>query len=564
MYANIINFFRIYCFHIAATLGTFIAGFFYRGKLFLPINLLLILVSVALIVLRLIIIKHKFRFFLSHKNFLTRIILSLSFAVKFFSIGLLFFSLFKLGYKDYAARQKSIYVPRKCIFIGRVSDVPSFNGRKYLVKARIETIIDNHLDPTKRRANLDIKKEKLICHIITPFKLEKIAIGNRIKFFGNTLPTKFIKNDGYKNYLMQEKILVQVFIYSNEAITTLNDNKNAFKNIKSLHVDLIDGYHIFYRRVLLHAEEKVRTYIDYPAFGLAYALLTGERIFLARNIKNIFKDTGTYHTLAISGMHSVIILTICLVLLRAFSLNLKNSFTITLFVLFPFYLFLTGMRISILRAYSMMVIGYFMFFKLEYRVPPLIVLTLTFLTFVLINPNVIYRISFQLSFLAVFGIFIMLKFIHHYHIRNSVLQILSVSIGAEIFTVPLSGYYFGHINYLSLFYNLFVPLCISFSMTLSVILLLNPFSYFNVLIGNTLTLFNHVLFHVMDKLNQIFHLAYVEVDGLKSNNILFYFIATNIIIFLLIIFLSKRYFNREKKPLKILNKLQHVPNFKRK
>lgn len=82
----------------------------------------------------------------------------------------------------------------------------------------------------------------------------------------------------------------------------------------------------------------------------------------------------------------------------------------------------------------------------------------------LIDPNNLYDIGFQLSYLAMLGLFIFYKpiyalFYHPNKLVDWTWQLWSASLAAQVFTVPLSIYYFGNFPTYFLFANIFaIPL----------------------------------------------------------------------------------------------------------
>ena len=128
------------------------------------------------------------------------------------------------------------------------------------------------------------------------------------------------------------------------------------------------------------------------------------------------------------------------------------------------YLFLTGFRVSVVRAFIMLFI-YSLGDLLQRRTNPLNVVGIAGLILLLINPLTIKSISFQLSFLAVTGIIILLDtfkdFIPHKGniLHKYILYPAFITTSAQVFTFPVVFYNFGYIPLYSVIANIIlIPL----------------------------------------------------------------------------------------------------------
>ena len=159
-------------------------------------------------------------------------------------------------------------------------------------------------------------------------------------------------------------------------------------------------------RVRSRILEKLRDRIDNPVWessGLFQALFLGEKEGLSEEIKNLFRQAGCSHILALSGMHIGIIAGIILLLLRPLT-GRKTRLFISL-VCISFYVWIAGCKPSLLRAAVM--IGLVSFGRLlDRRIDFFHVLLTAFLILILFVPESAEELSFQLSFFALGGILI--------------------------------------------------------------------------------------------------------------------------------------------------------------
>ena len=181
---------------------------------------------------------------------------------------------------------------------------------------------------------------------------------------------------------------------------------------------------------------------------IALALLLGQKKELDPTIREAYTQAGVMHILAVSGLHVGIIYALFILILKPLRLKREKARLYLLFVVMIIWLyaFLTGLSPSVVRAatmFSLLTLG-----QMRER-PPSIYNVLAFSAILMItfNPDVIYEVGFQLSYLAVLGIVMIQPLILNLWMpRNKILeyiwQLISVSIAAQLVTFPLSTFYF--------------------------------------------------------------------------------------------------------------------------
>jgi competence protein ComEC len=141
-----------------------------------------------------------------------------------------------------------------------------------------------------------------------------------------------------------------------------------------------------------------------PEGGLLVALLLGDRSWLYPSIEPLFKNTGTLHVLATSGMHLTIVMDFFRSLFpKAVPFSIKVW---VLSVATLIYFFLVGPQPSMVRAVGMAfhsLITRDVLFKQYQPVHSLIIVTLMIL---IIRPEWLFSPGLQLSVLATLGILI--------------------------------------------------------------------------------------------------------------------------------------------------------------
>ena len=146
--------------------------------------------------------------------------------------------------------------------------------------------------------------------------------------------------------------------------------------------------------------------------GIIKALLIGDVADIPQELKDAYSRTGVNHILSISGFHVGIIALALLQLWYAISrlcpalllyLNFRRvAFALSLPLIF-YYMFLSGAAPATVRSVLMLLLVTISLF-LELESEPVNFIILAAFALLLINPAHLYDISFQLSFLALWGL----------------------------------------------------------------------------------------------------------------------------------------------------------------
>ena len=217
----------------------------------------------------------------------------------------------------------------------------------------------------------------------------------------------------------------------------------------------------FISSVAADAVGTLRSVIDnipYPSEStapLVKALLTGDKSDLTKEITGIFRDSGASHILALSGLH----LGVLYILLARLTAPLGNSPWIRrlryslIIVAALFYSIMTGATPSIIRAFLFITINETA--KLLGRKREPVRVLLAALTIQLaFKPDVISSVAFQLSYMAMAGIFLLFPTLDRIYPAPSgskfsrfnpfrkIWSAATLSISCQIFTGPLAWYYF--------------------------------------------------------------------------------------------------------------------------
>ena len=178
--------------------------------------------------------------------------------------------------------------------------------------------------------------------------------------------------------------------------------------------------------------------------GVAMALLTGNKTGLDEGIKKIYSDTGAMHILAVSGLHvGIVFIGFGRILGFIPKIWLRQLLLISLIWVFAG---ITGFSPSVVRA-SAMFSTYSLSLIFNRKSSIYNTIATAGLIMILVDPNSLFDVGFQLSFLAVTSIVFFqpkIKAIFYFKSRlaRSVWELSSVGIAAQLGTFPLSLYYF--------------------------------------------------------------------------------------------------------------------------
>ncbi|MGB0356704.1 MAG: ComEC/Rec2 family competence protein [Cytophagales bacterium] len=192
---------------------------------------------------------------------------------------------------------------------------------------------------------------------------------------------------------------------------------------------------------------------DKEVAGVVLALVLGDKHGL-QGVGDIYKKTGVMHVLAVSGLHVGLIYGLLILLFGVLAAlfggwlgRLRHHRWIALLLLWA-YATLVGFPPSVVRAVgglSLMVLARTLRRSYD-RINGLCVL---FFFSLLYNPCWLFDIGFQLSFMAMLGIFIFYPpIVNAWRASNPYAsycwQGAALSIAAQLTTAPLSIYYFHH------------------------------------------------------------------------------------------------------------------------
>src|SRR5690606_31510523 len=163
------------------------------------------------------------------------------------------------------------------------------------------------------------------------------------------------------------------------------------------------------------------------------------------------------HVLAVSGMHVVLLFSTISYVLKHLHIP-KRIITILLIVFLLIFSLMAGFSGSVVRA-ALMCLMTIVGTLTGRRIHTINLLVGSMLLILLFEPNYLFDVGFQLSYLAVFSIVFCYPVVQHYFtFKNWMLnyfgQLVGVSLVAQLGVLPLSIYYFNQIPLLFLIGNI--------------------------------------------------------------------------------------------------------------
>jgi len=327
-------------------------------------------------------------------------------------------------------------------YAGYISDLPA--ERTKTIKAEI----------VLQQAKIKGKWENASGKIIVYFEKSELARGTEA---GNTIvfssalkevsaplnPNEF----DYKKYLVLKNIFYTAYLKEGSwRCVTRQENFSVYSFAQKIRKYLLNTYK--------------GSGLQESEFAMVAALVLGYDDEIDQPLMNAYSHTGTLHVLSVSGLHVGVIYLMLGYLLVFMKGSKKLIWTrVALILLFLwFFVLLSGFSAPAVRAalmFSLILIGKTLFEHVEVSN---IVFVSAFFS-LCYNPYWLADIGFQLSYLAVLGIIYLYPRFYHALTFSSgfmdkIWALCSVSIAAQISTLPLTLYYFHQFPVLFLVTNI--------------------------------------------------------------------------------------------------------------
>lgn len=270
-------------------------------------------------------------------------------------------------------------------------------------------------------------------------------------------------------------------------------------------------------RMLAYREQLLLQYqqggIGADSYAVVAAMTLGDKSALTSTIRESFNITGAGHVLAISGLHLGILYMMVSFLVRGLRLRMVTQI-VTILLIWAFA-FLVGMTASVVRSATMLTI--YGLLSLGYRQKMSVnVLAFTAIVLLVIHPQSLFDIGFQMSFLAVLAILLFFplfnsifseRWLMEHRLVRWLWGMTALSLSAQIGVAPIIAFYFHRFSTCFLLSNFVVIPCAYLIIIGALLLFITKLSVFATALTTITTFMSHAL-------DTIATLPYASIDNL--------------------------------------------------
>lgn len=343
-------------------------------------------------------------------------------------------SLSALGYGlcQYSEQQNRFTAFReKGLFQAQVISSPIEKKRSYQCKIKLkqQLIHSSTIKKVTGNAIIYFQKDSLVEHL---------HYGDNILIY-----TEFKSPDGIQNpngfdyakYLKRQGILATAYVSTEDwKISSKEAPFSLIRSANSLRNRLLNTY----RRFKISGDE----------FAVLAALTLGYTDELETAVIKSYSATGAMHILSVSGLHVGIVFFVISFLLKFLDKKARTKLIKSIFIILFLwiYAFITGLSPAVMRA-AFMFSAVSLAQCLNRKSNIYNTIFLSAFIMLIINPNSLFNVGFQLSYAAVISIVffqppISKWFLAKHKVSKWIWDLVAVSLAAQLGTAPFVLYYF--------------------------------------------------------------------------------------------------------------------------
>ena len=346
------------------------------------------------------------------------------------------------------------------------SEIPNFQGKQTVV-FQINKKLNSNKKYRKYEVLAKTEKNEIKAILYVPKEEKQLDFKNyyQTKVYINKVESP--KNDfqfDYAKYLARKGIYYQSFA-TDEILEAPKKTLTISEKIRQKRLEIlntIDGSKL---------PKREREFLK--------GIILADRTEMDAEMVSDFSKSGLVHFLAISGTHLAIIFWLILYLLKPIFPAKFRKIPIVLSLLFiwSFTIFI-DYGSSVVRS-CLMITAYYSFVLLQRKPDLLHAMAIAGFAILIFDTHQVFDVGFQLSFVAVFGIFWLntpiLKNLPRpkNKIQDFLFNVVSMSLAAQIATLPLVIFYFHQYSFLSIVANViivpFSEIIIIFSLLMTVL-----------------------------------------------------------------------------------------------
>lgn len=353
--------------------------------------------------------------------------------IKPYILGCMFFGIGVVLHFCNSFDPRNISVEKKETIIFKISKKLNSNEKNRKYEARIQAGRENF------RAIIYIRKNEK--------ELDFHHYYKSVAYISKPESPKYDFQFDYALYLHRKNIQYQCYV-NKEILPAERDDLSVSEKFSQKRLQVIQN--IDKVKMSAHTREFLK------------GIILADRTEMDAQTVQDFNRSGLVHFLAISGTHIVAIFGLFyFLLIKILPLKLRKYAVISSLVFIWLFTVFIGFGSSVVRS-SIMLSVYFTYVLLQRKQDLLHSLSLSAFMILIFDTQQLFDIGFQLSFLAVLGIFWLNQPIlnrlpkQNNRFKKIIFNTFSISISAQLATLPLVLYYFHQFSVFSIAANFFI------------------------------------------------------------------------------------------------------------
>ena len=424
--------------------------------------------------------------------------------------------------KEYRNIQNELCKTEDIVIKGKIKRGAKTKEYGKIYKVQIEEITQNGKEIKAQKKNIYIQENK------TKIKLQYGDIIEVKGKYEEPESRRNYKGFDYKLYLKTKNILGT--LKSTNIKKVSHKIENPIEYIESKRIKLSENL-----------KQKANDILPQEIASIFIGIILGDTTEISEEVIENFRNANMSHILAVSGMHmSYLILLATQIIGKIIG---KKQAYYTSIILIIEYMFLTGFSASIIRAGIMGII--LISSKIFYKNNDVLTnIAISALIILLKNPYTILDLSFQFSYGGTIGIILFQKFISKNFLEKiikskKIIEIISVTISAQIIILPISIMQFNKLNIYFILTNLIIGFIIGPVMACGFIFLITLI--INVKTAKIFSIILQIAIKTLILTSQIAKLPYSNIYLPTPNfiQIIIYFLSIHIFMFIYYIYNTK-------------------------
>ncbi len=329
------------------------------------------------------------------------------------------------------------------------NELEQVSGEDCEYRGRVEEVIERE---SSRSMVVNVEGLPYNVYITTPAFNPELLPGDDIAFVCALRPVESDQDAFYNlnDFYYERRIGAMGFVLP-EGLRIVNGEELTFKQW------LVRQRQVWVRTIM-HSD------MEQGAARLLVATFLGERGVMDDGEITAFRDAGAAHVLALSGLHAALVWLIITIVLWPLKLagNERLVKGVAILLLWAYVVF-TGLAPSVIRA-SVMVTMVAIGELIGRRSSSVNSLLAAAIVILIISPEALFEVGFQLSFVAVAGLLIWSGWFQTIEIKRQWLRwlvnVIGVTMAAMVATSVFTAYYFHRLPLLFLLVN--IPLAVLF------------------------------------------------------------------------------------------------------